>query len=214
MGTITPTPPWIVDPRLQVLSPDRYHAGNQPEYIRPIEGVIYHYTGPGTGPGIVRWLSARDENYLSAHFVVDRNGTTYQLVPLTDRAFHAGGPTSKFLGSSNVNGRTIGIEIVNAGPLILGPGGMYQDSAGRRFEGSMVSAGGAPRYRYTVWEAYGTRQIEAVLALTRFLVKVFPILAQEADRRLVGHEDVDPTRKQDPGPHFPWAVIRASVRNG
>jgi N-acetylmuramoyl-L-alanine amidase len=49
----------------------------------------------------------------SSHYVVDEDGRVYSLVPEEHRAWHAG--VSGWQGEGDVNGRSIGIEIVNGG---------------------------------------------------------------------------------------------------
>lgn len=200
---------WLVKPEFRDLTPDRYHAGYKPEKVRPVEALVYHYTASRSPTGTRSWLTTADEHYVSAHFIVERDGDVWQLAPLTDRTFHAGGATSKLFGAGGVNERTISIEVMNVGPLVERDGEWF-DLNGKRFRGAMVCAGGPPRYRFTVWEAYAAPQIAALCNLTNALARVFPILTSDPGR-LVGHEDVDPTRKTDPGPAFPWAIVRASA---
>lgn len=50
---------------------------------------------------------------VSAHYLVDEDGATYRLVPDEMRAWHAG--LSAWGGASNINDRSIGIELVNPG---------------------------------------------------------------------------------------------------
>lgn len=73
-----------------------------------------------------------------------------------------------------INPSSIGIEIVNRG---------YVDTPEGR-----------------VYTPYPPQQIEAVVALVRDIVKRWGITPD----RVVGHSDVAPGRKQDPGPLFPW----------
>lgn len=49
------------------------------------------------------------------------------------------------------------------------------------------------------------RQYDRLAALTRALKARYPI------RDIVGHADVAPGRKDDPGPHFDWARLRAML---
>jgi N-acetylmuramoyl-L-alanine amidase len=100
---------------------------------RPIDLVVLHYTGmqdaetalarltdpapvAGSYPG--PWQSDDVEadaplSRVSAHYVVDEAGQIYSLVPEEHRAWHAG--MSSWEGDSDVNARSIGIEIVNGG---------------------------------------------------------------------------------------------------
>ncbi|NLI00345.1 MAG: hypothetical protein GX446_12745 [Chthonomonadales bacterium] len=50
---------------------------------------------------------------VSAHFIVDRDGTVVQMVPVTRRAWHAG--RSALEGIAHVNDFSVGIEMVNRG---------------------------------------------------------------------------------------------------
>jgi len=101
---------WLVDEQHRVVTPDRYHAGYRPEKIKEIEGVIYHFTASTRPDPTRRWLTRKDKYYVSAHFLVDRDGETWQMAALDERTYHAGGPSSKMFGRGNVNGRTIGIR--------------------------------------------------------------------------------------------------------
>ena len=78
----------------------------------PIDMLILHYTGMRTARAAVERL--RDPAAkVSSHYVVDEDGGVLLLVPEERRAFHAG--VSYWRGHSGLNGRSIGIEIVNPG---------------------------------------------------------------------------------------------------
>jgi N-acetylmuramoyl-L-alanine amidase len=84
---------------------------------------------------------------------------------------------SEWQGRTWLNASSIGIEIVNAG---------WRDTpAGRR------------------WMPYPPEQVDAVLALVKDIVRRHGIRPD----RVVAHSDIAPTRKQDPGPLFPWARL-------
>ena len=76
--------------------------------------LILHYTGMETGAAAENWLCA-PESEVSAHYLVHEDGRVVQMVRESDRAWHAGRGSWK--GRSDVNSFSIGIEIVNAGPL-------------------------------------------------------------------------------------------------
>lgn len=73
-----------------------------------ISGIIIHHTG---GPTIGGALEEFLNNQTSAHYVIDTDGQIVKMVQDTERANHAG--VARWNGDSNVNQRTIGIEIVN-----------------------------------------------------------------------------------------------------
>jgi AmpD protein len=56
--------------------------------------------------------------------------------------------------------------------------------------------------------AYEDRQYESLAALADALLDAYPALAKE---RIVGHSDIAPGRKTDPGAAFDWARLRASL---
>jgi N-acetylmuramoyl-L-alanine amidase len=82
---------------------------------------------------------------------------------------------SSWYGHTSVNNASIGIEIVNAGRT-EGPDGMPQ------------------------WQDYSEAQIRAVIQLVGDIARRHGVLPEN----IVGHSDVAPQRKIDPGPLFPW----------
>lgn len=100
---------------------------------------------------------------VSAHYVIGRDGTVYQLVDEKKRAWHAG--ESSWEGQTDLNSRSIGVEIQNAGN-----------------------------------EDFPPAQMRAVRELCRAIVARHNIPAG----RIVGHSDIAPHRKQDPGAKFDW----------
>jgi len=134
--------------------------------------IVVHYTGMTDAEAALERLCA-PESKVSAHYVVFEDGRVVQCVAEARRAWHAG--VSSWEGESDVNSRSIGIEICN-------PGHDF----------------GAPDFPEI--------QIAAVIALGR------DILARRAIRadRIVGHSDVAPGRKNDPGEKFPWRRLHAA----
>jgi AmpD protein len=57
--------------------------------------------------------------------------------------------------------------------------------------------------------AYQEAQYQALAQLIRALCAAYPTLSVD---RLVGHSDIAPGRKTDPGPAFDWARLRALLR--
>lgn len=136
--------------------------------------LVLHYTGMRTAQEAIDRL-CNPVAKVSAHYVIDEDGTVWRLVAEERRAWHAG--ASFWQGSENVNGISIGIEIVNPG----------HEWGYRRFP-----------------EA----QIASVEGLCRDLLSRHPI----PEDRVVGHSDVAPLRKQDPGELFDWpGLARAGI---
>lgn len=157
-------------------------SANQGGTIEPTI-IVLHYTASGgeDGKGDADYLS-RAAARASAHIVVGRNGSIDQIVPFNKKAWHAG--VSKYNGRKNVNDFSIGIEIDNHGWL---------DAAGRpKLRAEDIFHG--KRGPYSQWEKYKPQQLEAVERTIAAICSEYDI----AD--IVGHEDIAPGRKQDPGP--------------
>jgi N-acetylmuramoyl-L-alanine amidase len=77
-----------------------------------VDTLILHYTGMKTAREAVERL-CDPVAQVSSHYVVDEDGAVLRLVPEDRRAWHAG--TSYWRGRTALNGRSIGIEIVNPG---------------------------------------------------------------------------------------------------
>ena len=85
--------------------------GPRRDEARP-DTIILHYTGMKTGADAEAWLCA-SESEVSSHYLVHEDGRVVQMVRESDRAWHAG--RSSWQGVSDINSRSIGIEIVNPG---------------------------------------------------------------------------------------------------
>jgi N-acetylmuramoyl-L-alanine amidase len=74
--------------------------------------LLMHYTGMQSCEAAVARLTSAEAK-VSSHYTVDEDGTIYAHVPEHLRAWHAG--VSHWRGSTDINSRSIGIEIVNPG---------------------------------------------------------------------------------------------------
>src|SRR3954467_9675184 len=77
-----------------------------------IDILLLHYTGMQTAEEAVARLTDREAG-VSCHYFVYEDGRIDQLVPEARRAWHAG--ASSWKGATDINARSIGIEIVNPG---------------------------------------------------------------------------------------------------
>ncbi|MGY0582185.1 MAG: N-acetylmuramoyl-L-alanine amidase, partial [Paraglaciecola chathamensis] len=135
-----------------------------------------------------------DEGGLSAHYLIpESNDPSYpndslEILKLVDedkRAWHAG--NSVWQGRSELNDSSIGIEIVNVPEC--------------HFDSEAKTTSEHGENRLCVFPDYDPKQIELLIALSK------DILARNPDispTRVVGHADIAPARKNDPGPRFPW----------
>jgi N-acetylmuramoyl-L-alanine amidase len=161
--------------------------------------LVIHFTAGSSFDSAVRTL--RDPNVqASAHLVVGRDGRIIQLIPFNKIAWHAG--KSEWDGRSGLNKYSIGIEIDNAGKLIK-VGETY-----KAWYGGLIPADevfyGTHRNESTAayWHAYTETQILRVFAVCRLLRDKYNI------KTIIGHEEIAPGRKTDPGPAFPLEKLK------
>lgn len=138
----------------------------------PVDILLMHYTGMQSGLEAIARLRDPDAK-VSSHYVVEEDGRIFHLVPEDRRAWHAG--VSSWQGATNINQRSIGIEIVNPGH----------------------------EFGYRPFPA---AQMQAVRELSLGIVARHAIPAS----RVIGHSDVAPKRKEDPGELFDWQGLAAA----
>ena len=136
-----------------------------------VDMLVFHYTGMKDAEAALACLCDPAAK-VSAHYVIDEAGTVFALVDEECRAWHAG--VSSWRGRGDVNGHSLGIELVN-------PGHEFG------------------------YRAFADAQMMALEDLAR------DILARHAipPRNVVGHSDVAPRRKRDPGELFDWTRLAA-----
>jgi N-acetylmuramoyl-L-alanine amidase len=85
---------------------------NLDERMLPVSMVVLHYTGMQSAEeALERMRDAKAK--VSAHYMIDEDGTVTQMVPEDKRAWHAG--KSYWRGITDVNSASVGIELVNPG---------------------------------------------------------------------------------------------------
>ena len=85
---------------------------NHGERRGAVDCVVLHYTGMASDTAALEWL-CNPQSEVSCHYYVRENGEIWQLVAEARRAWHAG--RSSWAGETDLNSRSIGIEIVNSG---------------------------------------------------------------------------------------------------
>lgn len=137
-----------------------------------IDMLVLHYTGMRSAQEALQRLCDKESD-VSAHWLVEEDGTLHALVPEDRRAWHAG--VSSWRGRTDINSRSIGVEIVN-------PGHEFG------------------------YRPFPEAQMEAVVDLCRAILTRHPTIPA---RNVVGHSDVAPLRKEDPGELFDWKRLAA-----
>lgn len=155
--------------------------------------LVMHYTAIDFDRSL-RALTLPSSNPVSSHYLIpERDDPSYphdelkvfQLVDEHRRAWHAG--PGKWEDREQVNDQSIGIEIVNRAHCHPP---MEQTKTGICF-----------------FPEFDREQIELVIQLSK------DILARNPDitpTRVVGHGDILPQYKNDPGPRFPWQQLAAA----
>jgi N-acetylmuramoyl-L-alanine amidase len=172
-----------------------------------INAIILHFTASATLTGTVKWFQ-NERARVSAHYVIGRYGDVVQMVDDEEKAWHAGGETSSLKGDPRVNSMSIGIEMVNWGELKKRDDKFYvwPKKYTRPYDAEKY---GQPIFAENRWWApYTEEQFQACLKLCRELMDRHPDITVE---RILGHEDVDPTRKTDPGPAFDIKRLRMEL---
>jgi N-acetylmuramoyl-L-alanine amidase len=172
------------------------------------ELLVIHNTEGQTVEGAVATLTKRTEDPTkrkSAHLVIGRDGSIVQLVLFNRVAWHAG--ASAWKGRTRVNSFSVGIELDNAGPLAKA-GKAWRAGFKRDYpEDDVVVAvhPGDAKHIEKGWHRYTERQLDVLLEVSRVLVASYPI------RDMVGHDEISPGRKWDPGPAFNMSEFRQKL---
>lgn len=132
----------------------------------PVSMVVLHYTGMATMAEALERLTDPAAE-VSAHYLIDEDGTVIRLVDESQRAWHAG--KSFWRGITDVNSASVGIELVN-------PGHEFG------------------------YRPFPDDQMRALLPLLAAIMERHGI----EPGNVVGHSDVAPARKDDPGELFDW----------
>ncbi|MGC1182389.1 N-acetylmuramoyl-L-alanine amidase [Legionella sp.] len=151
---------------------------SSPNFNQRIRYLVLHYTALDFDNSLKTLTDPKRE--VSAHYLVPEasiEGERKVFQLVEDRKRAWHAGVSRWGTRTNINDTSIGIEIVNLG---------YKDDKGKRY-----------------WYPYEEYQIETVIALAKKIVddyKIEPV-------NVIGHSDIAPGRKQDPGPLFPWKKL-------
>jgi N-acetylmuramoyl-L-alanine amidase len=151
---------------------ERPSPNQGPRAPGPIDMLVLHYTGMTSAASALDRLCDPVAE-VSAHYLIEEDGTVWRLVDETRRAWHAG--RGFWAGERDINSRSIGIELANPG---------HEHG----------------------YRAFPEAQIEALETLARAVLSRHPI----PPNRVLGHSDVAPQRKEDPGELFPWQRLAAA----
>ena len=154
--------------------------------------LVIHFTSGASGQSSINFWKMPEAKGASAHLVIERDGTVIQCRPFNRTCGHAG--KSRWKGFDGLNACSIGIELANAG-----------DNAKLAAKWSKLPLfkarhkNGGP---VTDWEAYPEEQLAACIQVAKALVARYKL------DDVIGHDDIAPDRKNDPGPAFPMGRLR------
>lgn len=184
-------------------------ANRLPYSAGPTMGIrrfgIAHFTSGATAVSSYQFWKTPAAKGAEAHVIIDRDGTIYQVRPFNQRCDHAGDSAwhdsrKTYYG---LNSCSIGIEFANAG--CDEPEKDAFDWAKKQPGFTSIRARHKNESRTRDWEVFPEVQILAGIEVFKAIV-----LRYNLDD-VVGHDDIAPLRKVDPGPAFPMQRLREAV---
>ena len=169
--------------------------------------LLIHFTASGPGADIPSYF-AKPSARVSAHLVISRSGAITQCVPFNVVGWHAGrsrwtDKTGRYY--EGLNQHAIGIEIENWGALRRTGSGWVSWTDAAVDAGKVIEA----RHKFGTpnggWETFTEAQVKATLEAAR------AICVEYAIDEIIGHDDISPGRKSDPGPAWNMNSFRAKV---
>jgi N-acetyl-anhydromuramyl-L-alanine amidase AmpD len=161
--------------------------------------VVLHYAAGTTGGDPANILEELRPHRASYHYLIDRDGSIYQLVDATQQAWHAGG--GREIAGRAANAASWGLAFVNIGPA------SYQRPG-------FIEAPPPPSlssWSTAYWEPYTAEAIASAGRLVQQLRATYPVALPFRD---FYHSELTAdwaTPKGDPGPAFPRADFRRSA---
>lgn len=187
-----------------------YHDANKPVEFKLTPNksgrfrphyLVMHYTAATLAKGSINWFLNKDAK-ASAHLLIDRDGTITQFAAFDTITWHAG--ESKWNGLVGLNKYSIGIELVNGGRLMRSAGSWICPVDKKAVpEADIVIARHRNEAVETAWHAYPEVQLQTAFEVASLLVKTYGL------KDVLGHDDIAPHRKTDPGPAFPMGSFRS-----
>jgi N-acetyl-anhydromuramyl-L-alanine amidase AmpD len=176
--------------------------GNSIQYMVDRDGTVYSYDNPDSYPS-----AFRQESQTAGHAGCIRSGP--QARPQCHDPYGIDKPNAtKYPQDANccwddINPKSIGIEMVNLGNECgLTSGGLCDFGQGQVCKTICQDKGQGVLVNGQVWQNYTDAQISSLVNLVSEITTRYNI---PVDRNhIIGHEEIDPGRKIDPGPLFPW----------
>ncbi|QIG73778.1 amidase [Rhizobium phage RHph_N34] len=159
--------------------------------------IVVHYTAGGDYGNDVKTLSSSPKQ-VSCHLVIGRDeGQITQVGNFNQIQWHAG--ASQWEGINGLNSYSIGIEMTNPGWMEISADGKSAVTYyGKRYDvekdNLIIASHKALGIKKYAWLPYSEFQLQALQDIVEALKEAYPTI-----KEVVGHEQISPGRKQDPG---------------
>lgn len=173
---------------------------NRGDSIEPRFLVIHYTAGAVDARGTAQYFQ-KPEAKTSAHLCLDTDGTYVQSVEFNIKAWHAG--KSQWAGFNGLNSNSIGIEVINPGPLNISRNGTYTTWWGKTIDDPKIIEAphqNDPNGPVYGWLPFTPEQNSALISLGQVLMQEYGL------QECVGHDMISPGRKTDPGPCMNYRV--------
>lgn len=177
-------------PTIKISSP----FSDQRTQIKP-EYIIIHYTANCSYKDNLQAFF-NFSRPVSTHYLIGPDGKIIQMVPESNRAWHAG--KSCWKNNTDLNSSSIGIELIDPGfsepdkKPCPATSCFWSQNNGKHIFGSSKT-----------WYDFTPEQVSSLISLCKDIVKRYSI----APQNILGHSDIALGRKEDPGPLFPWKKL-------
>lgn len=166
-----------------------------PEYL------VMHYTAATTAESSISWFLSPIAK-ASAHLLIARDGTITQFAPFNIVTWHAG--KSQWKGLNGLNQYAIGIELTNGGRLMqAGNSWICPVDQKKVAAADVIMATHKNETTPSAWQKYTQAQLDVAVEIAALLVSTYNL------KDVIGHDDIAPIRKSDPGPAFPMGSFRS-----
>jgi N-acetylmuramoyl-L-alanine amidase len=162
---------------------DRIHKITKQAVDKP-SMLILHYSAVPKQEAIDIFMNPKRQ--VSYHYLIDTDGGTTQFVPENKRAWHAGAANWK--GDQDINSISIGVSLENLG---------FKWKKEHPTNGIVIPGSNEQ------WYPFDDKAIDVLIPALKQLIETYKILPS----MIVGHCDILPEFKQDPGPLFPWEKL-------
>lgn len=196
---------WLEGPGVVTIpSARRYIVG------KPPRAIVWHWTATGNGSAANLAKAIVDmprpgQRSASWHLLIARDGTIYQSVSLLDGSWHC---AAGEIDGVRPNKCSVGIEIECVGRVKdFGEKGFRRGWPYDK-RGPAVSEAEVFKFGKSEYHTFTDDQLKRVQELLELLARKYNITNKNLQW---GHLDLDPTRKEDPGPYFKKEVLPKMV---